>query len=185
MLLSFDPNIRFALWESKEEARQNILWGMNYADILKISEEELAFVTGNSDLEKGAQELQQQYDIGLLVVTLAEKGCYYRLASLDGYVPGFKVKAIDTTGAGDAFLGCLLYRLLESGSSLQDLTSQQITSMLTFANAGGALVTTRKGALGSMPTTEEINQMIESSKESNADRFQTGLSFLTSFQLGE
>ncbi|AIQ31424.1 glycoside hydrolase [Paenibacillus sp. FSL P4-0081] len=177
VLLSFDPNIRFALWESKEEARQNILWGMNYADILKISEEELAFVTGNSDLEKGAQELQQQYDIGLLVVTLAEKGCYYRLASLDGYVPGFKVKAIDTTGAGDAFLGCLLYRLLESGSSLQDLTSQQITSMLTFANAGGALVTTRKGALGSMPTTEEINQMIESSKESNADRFRPGFHF--------
>ncbi|WP_339314415.1 PfkB family carbohydrate kinase [Paenibacillus sp. FSL M7-0896] len=177
VLLSFDPNIRFALWESKEEARQNILWGMNFADVLKISEEELAFVTGSSDLEKGVQELQQQYDIGLLVVTLAEKGCYYRLAGQDGYVPGFKVKAIDTTGAGDAFLGCLLYKLLESGSSLQELTNQQITSMLIFSNAGGALVTTRKGALGSMPTTEEINQMIESGNHNNDEQFRPGFHF--------
>lgn len=146
-LLSFDPNIRFALWESQEEAKQNILWGLMYADILKISEEELAFITGTDDVEKGSLELQQQFDITLIVVTLAEKGCYYRLAGQDGYVPGFQVNVIDTTGAGDAFLGCLLYKILEAGSSLNDLSNQQITSMLTFANAGGALVTTRKGLL--------------------------------------
>ncbi|UQZ32807.1 glycoside hydrolase [Paenibacillus sp. PK3_47] len=177
VLLSFDPNIRFSLWESKEQARQNIFWGMNYADILKVSEDELSFLTGTSDLEKGSQELQQQYDIGLLVVTLAEKGCYYRLAGRDGYVPGFKVKAIDTNGAGDAFLGCLLFKILESGGSLQGLTHEQITSMLTFANAGGALVTTRKGALGAMPTTDEINRMIESGTQHNKDRFRPGFHF--------
>ncbi|RUT41448.1 glycoside hydrolase [Paenibacillus anaericanus] len=176
-LLSFDPNIRFALWESKEEARQNIFWGMQYADILKISEEELSFITGTSDVEKGSLELGQQFDISLIVVTLAEKGCYYRLAGQDGYVPGFQVKVIDTTGAGDAFLGCLLYKILETGSSLNDLTNQQIVSMLTFANAGGALVTTRKGALGAMPTTEEINQMIESNKQHNNERFRPGFHF--------
>ncbi|MGG4146251.1 PfkB family carbohydrate kinase [Paenibacillus algorifonticola] len=177
VLLSFDPNIRFALWESKEEAKHNILWGMKYADILKISEEELFFITGTSDLEQGSLELQQQFGIVLVVVTLAEQGCYYRLAGQDGYVSGFQVNAIDTTGAGDAFLGCLLYKILEGGSSLEDLTKQQIISMLTFANAGGALVTTRKGALGSMPTTDEINQMIESSKPYNEERFRPGYHF--------
>lgn len=176
-LVSFDPNIRFALWESKEEAKQQILWGMNYADILKISEEELSFITGTGDVEQGSLELQRQFGIALIVVTLAEKGCYYRLAGQDGYVPGFQVKAIDTTGAGDAFLGCLLYKILETGGSLEDLTDQQITSMLTFANAGGALVTTRKGALGAMPTTEEINRMIESNKKYNDERFRPGFHF--------
>ncbi|AZS14150.1 PfkB family carbohydrate kinase [Paenibacillus lutimineralis] len=177
VLLSFDPNVRFALWESKEEAKQNILWGMKHADILKISEEELSFITGTSDVEKGASELAHQFDIGLIVVTLAEKGCYYRLSGQEGYVPGFEVKVIDTTGAGDAFLGCLLYKILETGSSLNDLTNQQIVSMLTFANAGGALVTTRKGALGAMPTTEEINQMIESKKQNMDERFRPGFHF--------
>ncbi|WP_110931906.1 PfkB family carbohydrate kinase [Paenibacillus bouchesdurhonensis] len=176
-LLSFDPNIRFSLWESKEEAKQNILWGFQYADILKISEEELAFITGTNDVEKGSLELQQQFDITLIVVTLAEKGCYYRLTGQDGYVPGFQVKVIDTTGAGDAFLGCLLYKILETGSSLNNLTNQQITSMLTFANAGGALVTTRKGALGAMPTIEEINRMIESEKKYNDEYFRPGFHF--------
>lgn len=177
VLLSFDPNIRFALWESKEEARQHILWGLKYADILKISEDELSFITGTNDIEKGSLELQQQFDITLIVVTLAEKGCYYRLAGQDGYVPGFKVKAIDTTGAGDAFLGCLLYKILDNGGSLQELATGEITSMLTFANAGGALVTTRKGALGSMPTTEEINKMIDSSKQHSDERFRPGVHF--------
>lgn len=176
-LLSFDPNIRFALWESQEEAKQNILWGLMYADILKISEEELAFIAGTNDVEKGSLELQQQFDITLIVVTLAEKGCYYRLTGQDGYVPGFQVNVIDTTGAGDAFLGCLLYKILESGSSLNNLTNQQITSMLTFANAGGALVTTRKGALGAMPTTDEINQMIESNQQVNDEYFRPGFHF--------
>ncbi|WNS43613.1 PfkB family carbohydrate kinase [Paenibacillus sp. MMS20-IR301] len=177
VLLSFDPNIRFALWESKEEAKQQIFWGLKYADILKISEEELFFITGTSEVEKGSLELQKRFDIMLIVVTLAEKGCYYRLAGQDGYVPGFKVKAIDTTGAGDAFLGCLLSKLLENENSLHDLTSQQMTSILTFANAGGALVTTRKGALGSMPTTDEINQMIDSNPQDIADCYRPGFHF--------
>ncbi|MHB0880641.1 PfkB family carbohydrate kinase [Paenibacillus sp. SEL1] len=177
VLLSFDPNIRFALWESKEEAKQNIIWGMKYADILKISEDELHFITGTTDVEKGSLELQQQFGITWIVVTLAEKGCYYRLAGHDGYVPGFQVEAIDTTGAGDAFLGCLLYKILKAGVSLNQLTKQQIIGMLTFANAGGALVTTRKGALQSMPTTDEITQIIETNKQHDDDRFRPGFHF--------
>jgi fructan beta-fructosidase len=177
VLLSFDPNIRFALWESKEEAKKNIIWGMKYADILKISEEELFFITGTSDVEQGSLKLQQQFGIVLIVVTLADKGCYYRLAGQDGYVPGFQVKAIDTTGAGDAFLGCLLYKVLKVGISLNNLTTKQIISMLTFANAGGALVTTRKGALKSMPTTYEIYEMIESNKLYNDESFRPGFHF--------
>ncbi|SET60918.1 PfkB family carbohydrate kinase [Paenibacillus sp. NFR01] len=176
-LLSFDPNIRFALWQSPEEARQNIYWGLNYTDILKISEEELSFITGIDDIEQASLELQRQFDITLIVVTLAEKGCYYRLAGQGGYVPGFQVKAIDTTGAGDAFLGCLLYQILKAGCPLQELSPPQIIGMLTFANAGGAIVTTRKGALGSMPTTDEINRMIESGMLRNDERFRPGFHF--------
>lgn len=176
VLISFDPNIRFALWESKEEAKQNILWGIKHADILKISEEELCFITGTTDVEKGSLMLQQQFGIAFIVVTLAEQGCYYRLDAQEGYVPGFQVKAIDTTGAGDAFLGCLLYQILECQVSLNQLEKQQIISMLTFANAGGALVTTRKGALQSMPTIDEINQIMESNKEMD-ERFRPGIHF--------
>ncbi|GJM78832.1 fructokinase [Paenibacillus sp. HMSSN-139] len=132
VLVSFDPNIRFALWESKEEAKQHILWGLNYADILKISEEELSFIAGTTDVAKGSLVLQQQFGIPLIVVTLAEKGCYYRLADADGFVSGFQVKSIDTTGAGDAFLGCLLYRILDSGVPLHLLEEQQIIGMLTL-----------------------------------------------------
>lgn len=176
VLISFDPNIRFALWESKEEAKQNILWGMKHADILKISKEELCFITGITDVEKGSLMLQQQFGIAFIVVTLAEQGCYYRLAEHEGYVPGFQVKAIDTTGAGDAFLGCLLYQILECGISLNQLEKQQIIRMLTFANAGGALVTTRKGALQSMPTIDEINKIMESNQEMD-ERFRPGIHF--------
>lgn len=176
VLLSFDPNIRFALWESKEEAKQNILWGIKHADILKISEEELCFITGITDVEKGSLMLQQQFGIAFIVVTIGEQGCYYRLAAHEGYVPGFQVNTIDTTGAGDAFLGCLLYKILECEISLNKLEKQQIISMLTFANAGGALVTTRKGALQSMPTTEEIHKLLETNIR-NEDKYKPGFHF--------
>ncbi|CAI6050471.1 Ribokinase [Paenibacillus sp. JJ-100] len=175
-LLSYDPNIRFSLWETKEEAKQNILWGMKYTDILKISEEELSFITGTTNIEKGALELQQQFGITVIVVTLAEKGCYYRLPAHEGYIPGFSVQAVDTTGAGDAFMGCLLFKLLESEMPLSQITQDQIYSTLIFANAGGALVTTRKGALQSMPTTNEINKMVES-KQLNHDSWRPGFHF--------
>lgn len=175
-LLSFDPNIRFSLWESKEEAKQNFLWGMKHADILKISEEELCFITGITDVDQGSLLLQQQFGIALIVVTLAEQGCYYRLAAHEGYVPGFQVNTIDTTGAGDAFLGCLLYKILECDISLNKLEKQQIISMLTFANAGGAIVTTRKGALQSMPTMDEINKIMESNKQMG-EGFRPGIHF--------
>jgi len=176
VLLSFDPNIRFALWESNEEAKQNILWGMKHADILKISEEELFFITGITDVEKGSLLLQQQYGIAFIVVTIGEQGCYYRVAAHEGYVPGFQVNTIDTTGAGDAFLGCLLYKILTCDISLHQLEKHQIISMLTFANAGGALVTTRKGALQSMPTIDEINKIMESNKQMD-ERFRPGMHF--------
>lgn len=177
VLLSFDPNLRMSLWESEEEARQQILWGMNYADVLKISEEELYFICNTNDIEKGSLELQRQFNIPLIVVTLAEKGCYYRLAHLEGYVEGFQVDTIDTTGAGDAFLGCLLYHILKSEYALEHVTTQQMISMLTFANAGGALVTTRKGALEAMPTIDEIEQFMKLNQQHTTDVFRPGFHF--------
>ncbi|WP_334073273.1 MULTISPECIES: PfkB family carbohydrate kinase [Paenibacillus] len=137
------------------------------------------FITGTTDVETGSIEIQQHFGIALIVVTLAEKGCYFRLADKDGYVPGFRVKTIDTTGAGDAFLGCLLFKILESKVSLHLLEKQQLISILTFANAGGSIVTTRKGALQFMPTTDEINKMIESNRQHYDDRFRPGFHYST------
>ena len=177
VLLSFDPNLRMSLWESEEEAKQQILWGIHQADILKISEEELFFICNTHDIEKASLKLQHQFDIPLIVVTLAEKGCYYRLSHLEGYIEGFQVDTMDTTGAGDAFLGCLLYHILKSDSALEHVTTQQMISMLTFANAGGALVTARKGALEAMPTLDEIEQFMKSNQKQTTDVFRPGFHF--------
>lgn len=162
-LISFDPNVRLALWDNDEELKKYINWGLSVADIVKISEEELSFVTGITSVAEGAAQLQQQYNITVLVVTLGAKGCYYRLSQHEGFVPTFQVKTIDTTGAGDAFMGSLLFKLLEHGKldSLKQLNNHQMIEVLTFANASGALVTTKKGALQSMPTASEISELIE------------------------
>jgi sugar/nucleoside kinase (ribokinase family) len=105
VIISYDPNLRPPLWNDLEQAKTTILKGMEYADIVKISEEELAFLTGEEDLEKGSEILMDQYNIKILFVTLGAKGCFYRVKDQTGIVPGYKVKAIDTTGAGDSFLG--------------------------------------------------------------------------------
>lgn len=159
--ISYDPNLRKLLWPDMTTAHRIILEGVQYADILKISEEELEFLTGTEDCEEGTALIYDKYSTKLIVVTLGEKGCYYRKSSCSGFIEGFKVKAIDTTGAGDAYLGALLYKYSTLGVALCELSRAQLIELLTFANAAGAATTTKRGAIPAIPIESQIIEIIE------------------------
>ncbi len=159
LLVSFDPNLREPLWESLDQAKEEILYGMSKCDILKISDNEMEFMTGISDYTKGVEMLREQFDIPLICVTLGKEGsrAYYRDTIVEA-APFVREDTIETTGAGDTFEACTLNYILEHG--LEDLTEENLKEMLTFANAGASIITTRKGALKVMPKKEEIEKVI-------------------------
>jgi fructokinase len=158
-LVSFDPNLRLRLWKSPEAAKHEILETMHLADLVKISEEELLFLTGESDLEKGAQYLIDTYRLKLVLITLGPDGAYAHNNLGSARRPTYKVLTIDTTGAGDAFTGGFLYKLLKSGKSPADLTPGDLDEFLDFANAVGSLATTRKGAIPALPDLAAIEDL--------------------------
>jgi len=157
-LISFDPNLRLNLWENEMTAHAGILLGLPSADILKVSEEELEFITGQTDLEMGMRALRDR-GIPVVVVTLSERGCAYFWGDYTGYVPGKRPKPVDTTGAGDAFVAGLLTRLIAIDLPPTDLTHEEVRAALDFANAVAARVVTRRGAIPAMPTMEEIGEV--------------------------
>lgn len=164
IIVSYDPNLRPPLWKSLDEARIEINRGLQYADIIKISDEELEFITGEKDLNKGT-EILSNMGIKLILVTLGPNGAFFRNGNNNGLLKGYKVDTIDTTGAGDAFLGAVLYKL--KGVSKDDLASlpiKFIEEVVNFGNVVGALTTTRKGGISGIPSIEEINEFIESHK---------------------
>lgn len=158
-LISFDPNLREPLWDSLELAKEQMEYGFQKCDILKISDNEIQFVTGEEDYEKGISILQQKYQIPLILLTMGKEGsrAYYRDMRVEK--EGFSVNAIETTGAGDTFCGCALGYLLEH--DFNHLSREELEEMLTFANAGAALITLKKGAIRSMPTKQEIQELIK------------------------
>ena len=162
LLVSYDPNLRPHLWPNLDEAKTQILAVMDQADIAKISGEELEFLTGSQDIEQGSTRLCQEYGLRMLLVTLGKEGCYYRLGDLSGHVPGFRVNTIDATGAGDAFLGGMLFQVLQRAKEIDQWTAEEMAMSVRFANAIGALVTTRKGAIPAMPNLHEIEQLLAS-----------------------
>ncbi|MDQ6420304.1 PfkB family carbohydrate kinase [Paenibacillus sp. LHD-117] len=166
-VVSYDPNLRLSLWRDAEHARAAILEGMALADVVKVSEEELLFLTGTDELDAGSMQLMEQYGMKLLLVTLGPDGSYCRTTSVDGAAltarnGGFKVDVVDTTGSGDAFFGGVLYRLLgEDDLSSPAWTEEKLLRMLAFANAMGALTATGKGAIPSLPTLEQAMTFAE------------------------
>ncbi len=159
-LISFDPNLREPLWDSLDDARREIEYGLSKCDVLKISDNELEFMTGTKDYSKGVQMLREHYDIKIIFVTLGKDGSRVYYKDMMTEKPTFsEVKAIEKTGAGDTFEGCALNYLLEHG--LDNLTEENLTELLTFANAGASLITTRKGALKVMPEKDEIESLIK------------------------
>ena len=164
-LISFDPNLREPLWDSLEDARKEIEYGLSKCDILKISDNELEFMTGTKDYSKGVEILREQYDIKIIFVTLGKDGSRAYYKDLTPEQPTFsEIKAIEKTGAGDTFEGCALNYLLEH--DFDSLKEENLSELLLFANAGASLITTRKGALKVMPDKIEIENLIRDGRNS-------------------
>lgn len=159
MLISFDPNLRPLLWDTMGNARKQMAYGLTYCDILKISDNEIQFFTGISDYDEAVNRLLEEYHIPLVLLTLGKEGsrAYYKGKRTDA--AGFKVNSIEATGAGDTFMGAALAYILDH--DIHNLTDEEIKEMLVKANAAAAIVTTRKGALKSMPEIEETERLIE------------------------
>ena len=158
-LITFDPNLRPPLWNSLDEAKKQMEYGFQYCDMLKISDNEIQFVSGKEDYDEGIRYLQDKYNIPLIFLTMGKDGsrAYYKDMRVER--KGFQVKAIETTGAGDTFCGCSIHGLLTHG--LEGLSEEILGDMLTYANAGAALITMKKGAIRSMPEPENITKLIE------------------------
>jgi fructokinase len=157
LLISYDPNLRLNLWPSADEARRGMLDGWEFAHVAKVSREELTFLSGEDDFEAGAKALWHD-TLRLLVVTDGAKGCYYVTAQSQGHVPGYSAQPVDTTGAGDGFVAGLLAGLLEHDQAWDDELS--LTEVLRFANAVGALATTKRGAIPALPTRDQISELV-------------------------
>lgn len=157
-LISFDPNLRPPLWSSLDLAKEQMEYGFGCCDILKISDNEIQFVSGKEDYDEGIRYLQDKYHIPLILLTMGKDGsrAYYKGMRVER--PGFSVKAIETTGAGDTFCGSSLNYILEH--DFENMTEDELGEMLTFANAAAALVTTRKGAIKAMPEREDVLALI-------------------------
>jgi len=158
-LITFDPNLRPPLWRSLDEAREQMEYGFQFCDVLKISDNEIQFISGKEDYDEGIRYLQDKYQIPLIFLTMGKEGsrAYYKDLRVERR--GFTVKAIETTGAGDTFCGCAVNGVLTHG--LDDLTEEALGDILTYANAGAALITMKKGAIRSMPDPREITRLIE------------------------
>ena len=159
-IISFDPNWRPPLWPSEEAAREQISWGLQQCDVLKIADNEILFMTGEEDFDRGAAILKERYpNIRLLNVTAGGNGSYSYYDGQTAFEPACTLGGvIETTGAGDTFCACVLNYVLEH--SLDGLTEDNLHEMLRFANTAAYIVTTRKGAIRSMPEPEEVEALL-------------------------
>lgn len=158
-IITFDPNLRPPLWSSLEDARREIEYGLTKCDVLKISDNEVEFLFDTTDYDKGAALIREKYNIPLVLITMGKEGsrAYYKDLRVES-APFLQENTIETTGAGDTFCASILNYVLDHG--LENLTEENLLEMLTFANAGASLITTRKGALRVMPKKEEVEAFI-------------------------
>lgn len=164
VIISFDPNLRPPLWDSLDRAKEKIQYGLKQCDILKISDDEIKFLTGTDDIDDGIEQIRQQYAIPLICATMGKKGSRAYYHQIMAECPTFlQVKTIETTGAGDTFMACVLDAVLEIG--LGNFDKHSLQKMLEFANAAASIITTRKGALKVMPDKNEIVKLIEKKEE--------------------
>ncbi|MGL5381703.1 carbohydrate kinase family protein [Clostridium sp.] len=162
-IISFDPNVRLPLWKTSEECRKAILEFLPYGNIVKISDEELEFITGIKDEEKALNFLLQG-DVKAVIYTKGTEGAEFITRDKRVFAPSFKVKAQDTTGAGDSFIGSFLYQVTKENYSLEELITledEKIRLLLEFSNATAALTVCKKGAIGALPTNEEVLDLLK------------------------
>lgn len=155
--VSYDPNLRLSLWRDADAARAGLLLGLQHADIVKISVEEVDFLTGIADPVRGGRALWHD-NLALMAVTSAAKGCHWLTVNASHDVAGFPVTAVDTTGAGDAFMASLLAGLLAASNIPPPPAA--LDRICRFANATGAIATTSRGAIPSLPSTDAVRAFI-------------------------
>ncbi|WP_428864875.1 carbohydrate kinase family protein [Clostridium sediminicola] len=160
-IISYDPNYRPALWKDSSVAKEEILKIMPLADIVKISEEEMEFLFDETDVEKCVKFIKNM-GASLVLISMGDKGSYYSNEKGSGFIDAFKMNSIDTTGAGDAFLGAILYRLrCKTLKEIKTMKKDELDDILLFANAAGGITTTKKGAIPAMPNEETIRNIIK------------------------
>lgn len=159
-LITCDPNLREPLWHDLAEARQQMLWSLEQADVVKISEEEVQFLF-SLHAEAGAAHILEEFEVQLVFVTCGEKGCYYMNRKSDGFVPALQgVEVVDTTGAGDIFFGSALSQILGKSCAPRDLTDAQLREITRFACTSAGLSTTKPGGISSVPEYERVLEML-------------------------
>ena len=166
-IISFDPNLRPPLWKSLDDAKAEIEYGLGKCDILKISDNEIQWLTGEEDYTAGVNWIRERYQIPLILVSMGKEGsrAYYNEMMVE--VKSFLQKnTIETTGAGDTFCGCVLHYICEHG--MESLEEENLREMLTFANAAASVITTRKGALKVIPNRQEIQDLMNAGIVSKA-----------------
>ncbi|MFC7371668.1 aminoimidazole riboside kinase [Fictibacillus iocasae] len=159
MLVSYDPNLRLSLWESPEKAKKAIIDMLPNADIVKISDEELTFLTEEEEFPAALKKMEA-YEIPLLLVTFGENGSYCITKNGHVHVPAMKVDAVDTTGAGDAFVSGMLYQLNRYEGELADISLETAAEMARFASVSGGLAASVKGAMTALPTLQQVTELV-------------------------
>lgn len=159
-LITYDPNLRKPLWKDLEIAKEQLVWGMTQADVVKISDEEVEFLFG-LDSESGARYILENFDVKLVFVTCGAKGCFFKNALAEGFVPSLSdIQVIDTTGAGDIFGGSALWKLLQTNKTPDSLDKNELLEIVRFACVSAGLSTTKAGGISSVPEMESIESLI-------------------------
>ena len=154
--ITFDPNLRKPLWKDLDTAKEQMRWGLSQADVVKISDEEVAFLFGMTP-EEGAAHILREFGGKLVFVTCGARGCFFQNRQTSGMVPGLTgLSVVDTTGAGDIFGGSALWMLLRTGEDPAELTEAQLRRVTEFACASAGLSTTRYGGISSVPSYEQV-----------------------------
>ena len=161
ILIGYDPNLRENLWKSLDDAREQMLWGLAHCDVVKISDDEIAFLF-NTDPAEGAQQILAQYpDIRLIYATCGAEGCFYSNRRFAGFTPAMKgIRVIDTCGAGDIFGGSAMFRLLQHGKDPSALTKEELDDITHFAATAAGLSTRKHGGISSIPPLDEVLQAL-------------------------
>ena len=159
-VISFDPNLRPPLWQSMDMAKEQTTYGLSQCDVLKISDNEIQWYTGETDFDAGIRRLKDKYDIPLILLSMGREGSRAYYGTLRVEVPPFlQETTVETTGAGDTFGACCLHFVLKYG--LHNFTEERLREMLVYANAAASIITTRKGALRVMPARDEVERLIQ------------------------
>ena len=160
-LITYDPNLRKPLWKDLHVCKEQMLWGLNQADVVKISDEEVDFLFGLG-VEEGAEHILENYGVKLVFVTCGADGCYFKNAVSSGHVPSLSgIKVVDTTGAGDIFGGSAVWKLLQLNQAPATLNEEQLRDVVTFACTSAGLSTTKHGGISSVPNYEDVLKRID------------------------